>query len=276
MEDDDFGITPVLPVAEDSDTLYELELPPANGLDYLRRVRMEARSCPSTVTVELELPLQAKSPSCSDKVMSRSTMNYVPQSSPAPLGYAPSLEWQKFQVAEFSKRLAKEIQDMRRKGSHADVKLPAATNIDGWCQLCFGKTHNKMTKDPAGAEESDNAAVSPSDKDDKASDAATLPLLSIISQIDQDTLLLLLGYHIRWFELTGFSQLQGQWFYALLAALEKPLLPESCSLIRSLARNCTNLRASLDSTDNSMLQQLNLIICLVGDYFGQRDLCDTR
>ena len=39
MEDDDFGITPVLPVAEDSDTLYELELPPVNGLDYLRRVR---------------------------------------------------------------------------------------------------------------------------------------------------------------------------------------------------------------------------------------------
>ena len=41
--------------------------------------------------------------------------------------------------------------------------------------------------------------------------------------------------------------LQGQWFYSLLAALEKPLLPESCSLIRSLARVCSNLRASLVS-----------------------------
>ena len=41
--------------------------------------------------------------------------------------------------------------------------------------------------------------------------------------------------------------LQGYWFYALLLCLEKPLLPDACSLIRGLARSCANLRASLVS-----------------------------
>lgn len=39
--------------------------------------------------------------------------------------------------------------------------------------------------------------------------------------------------------------LQGQWFFALMACLEKPLVPEACSLLRELARNCANLRATL-------------------------------
>ena len=40
---------------------------------------------------------------------------------------------------------------------------------------------------------------------------------------------------------------QGRWLYALLVCLEKPLAPEACSLLRTLARNCANLRASLVS-----------------------------
>jgi len=39
MSDENLGITSVLPVAEGCDDAFELKLPPANGLDYLRMVR---------------------------------------------------------------------------------------------------------------------------------------------------------------------------------------------------------------------------------------------
>ena len=42
-----------------------------------------------------------------------------------------------------------------------------------------------------------------------------------------------------------FHFLQGRWFYALLVCLEKPLLPETTSLLRTLARLSATLRASL-------------------------------
>lgn len=56
--------------------------------------------------------------------------------------------------------------------------------------------------------------------------------------------------------------------------LEKPLKPEMCSLIRSLARLCATLRSRLPSAQDPLLAQLNLFICLVGRYFDQTDLAD--
>lgn len=48
--------------------------------------------------------------------------------------------------------------------------------------------------------------------------------------------------------LTRAFFLKGKWFYALLVCLEKPLLPETTSLLRTLARLCATLRASLVCT----------------------------
>ena len=84
----------------------------------------------------------------------------------------------------------------------------------------------------------------------------------------------LLGYNIRWLEEGGFTSHRGRWLYALLVKLEKPLIPEMCSLLRNLARTCIKLRSQLPSPDNPSLLQLNLFICLVGRYFDQTDLAD--
>ncbi|EHB17675.1 Survival of motor neuron protein-interacting protein 1 [Heterocephalus glaber] len=59
---------------------------------------------------------------------------------------------------------------------------------------------------------------------------------------------------------------QGRWFYALLACLEKPLLPEAHSLIRQLARRCSEVRLSVDTKDDERVPALNLLICLVSRY----------
>lgn len=48
MDDEGLGFSSVLPVAEGKldDESFEMELPPADGLDYLRRVRYASLSCP--------------------------------------------------------------------------------------------------------------------------------------------------------------------------------------------------------------------------------------
>ena len=95
--------------------------------------------------------------------------------------------------------------------------------------------------------------------------------LKFIIQYKVETLL---EYNAHWLEESGFSQLRGQWIYALLAKLEKPLKPEMCSLIRSIARTCCTLRSRLPTADDPFLPQLNLFIALVGRYFDQTDLAD--
>ncbi|XP_057576461.1 gem-associated protein 2 isoform X2 [Hippopotamus amphibius kiboko] len=75
-------------------------------------------------------------------------------------------------------------------------------------------------------------------------------------------------------ESPGIDYVQGRWLYALLACLEKPLLPEAHSLIRQLARRCSEVRLLVDSKDDERVPALNLLICLVSRYFDQRDLAD--
>ena len=57
--------------------------------------------------------------------------------------------------------------------------------------------------------------------------------------------------------------LQGRWFYALLSSLEKPLVPEASYLLRGLARNCANLRASLVSTEHHTIRIINNLFQLL-------------
>lgn len=117
-----------------------------------------------------------------------------------------------------------------------------------------------------------------------------LPIILSLNQVYESHLLLrihniisvdvqfmvetLLEYNVQWLEETNFTQQRGQWLYALLAKLEKPLKPEMCSLIRTLARLCSTFRVQLASVDDPLLAQLNLFICLVGRYFDQSDLAD--
>ncbi|XP_016283773.1 gem-associated protein 2 isoform X2 [Monodelphis domestica] len=72
----------------------------------------------------------------------------------------------------------------------------------------------------------------------------------------------------------GIDYVQGRWLYALLACLEKPLLPEAHSLIRQLARRCAEVRFLVESKEDERVPALNLLICLVSRYFDQRDLAD--
>ncbi|CAH1783791.1 unnamed protein product [Owenia fusiformis] len=242
----------VLPVAGD-DEEFDLDIPPTSGMEYLRRVQNEAKQCQTIVVADVD----------AEKLRKQTVKVYQSRVLPPPSGYAPSLQWQLHQVADFAhvrQKLARYKATMKKNKIKQAPTLPADDDVEGWCKLCFGRL-----KPPSMCETRN--------QEDETWER-TAPLLSIMCAMNQTTVLDVLEYHVNWFEATGFTPEQGQWFYALLCCLEKPLIPEACSLIRELARNSANLRASLENSVDARLIPLNLIICLVSRYFNQMDLAD--
>lgn len=286
------------------DDEFKLDIPPTSGLEYLRRVQLEAKQCPDVVVAGLD-----------PRLFNEKQTVHIQDCfglQPAPSGYTPSIEWQRHQVIYFSQVRQKLARHKARNQNHKEqpsVKLPDRGNVEHWCNLCFGKLNPRGASDglpPPGSSDSNQSAAAQrtcdstpgsigvhasgtiqTDTDASANKGpnmssaksnteltGTPPLLSIIANMDQPTVIRVLEYHINWFEATGFTMEQGCWFYALLVCLEKPLVPEGCALLRMLARHCACLRASLESAEDERLVPLNLLVCLVARYFDQTDLAD--
>lgn len=253
---------------ENDDGFDESKLP-SSGYEYLRRVQLEAMQCPDVVVASFD----------TNSFQSKQTVHVNERSgwSPAPAGFAPSTDWQMEQAADFAEIRQKLVYHRSKLGKEDSTKLtlPKKSDSMGWCRFCLGeqttmkifgrKDNKKSVKDEDLLESSDSQGT---DQD------GTPPLLSVVLQINQATLLQVLEFHVEWLEEIGFSHDQGKWFYALLVCLEKPLLPETTSLLRTLARLCATLRASLESPYHPLVTPLNLMITLVSRYFGQSDLAD--
>ncbi|XP_023377963.1 gem-associated protein 2 isoform X1 [Pteropus vampyrus] len=187
---------------------------------------------------------------------------------PAPEGYSPTLQWQQQQVAQFSVVR----QSVNRHRSHwksqqldSNVTMPKSEDEEGWKKFCLGE---RLCAE---------GAVGPAKNESPGIDYIQIgfpPLLSIVSRMNQATVTSVLEYLSNWFGERDFTPELGRWLYALLACLEKPLLPEAHSLIRQLARRCSEVRLLVDSKDDERVPALNLLICLVSRYFDQRDLAD--
>lgn len=147
----------------------------------------------------------------------------------------------------------------------SNVTMPKSEDEEGWKKFCLGE---RLCAE---------GAVGPSTNESPGIDYVQIgfpPLLSIVSRMNQATVTSVLEYLSNWFGERDFTPELGRWFYALLACLEKPLLPEAHSLIRQLARRCSEVRLLVGSKDDERVPALNLLICLVSRYFDQRDLAD--
>ncbi|KAK0151909.1 Gem-associated protein 2 [Merluccius polli] len=133
---------------------------------------------------------------------------------------------------------------------------PKLADEEGWKMFCLGETVYKAT----AASETD---PNPSSALDYSKVMGFPPFLSIVSRLNQTTVLAVLEILAGWFEEGELVPQLGRWLYALLACLEKPLIPEAHSLIRQLARRCGQLRTTLQSQEDERLPVLNLLICLV-------------
>ncbi|PNF22411.1 Gem-associated protein 2 [Cryptotermes secundus] len=219
-------------------------IPPATGEEYIQRVVLEASKCEDVLVASV------------DKSRFKEQTVNIDVSIKEPPLITPSIEWQQCQVADFSS-VRQNLAKYRSMGIFKpSISLPARKDEAGWYLLCFGSETEPV--------------------ESGASNGGVPPLLSILLSMNQPLVHEVLEYHVEWLEeKSSLSVQQGQWLYSLLACLELPLLPETCSLLRTLARECSRLRVSLKSVDHPSLAPLTLIICLVANYFRQMDLADT-
>uniref|UniRef100_G3MNT0 Gem-associated protein 2 n=1 Tax=Amblyomma maculatum TaxID=34609 RepID=G3MNT0_AMBMU len=242
MSDDDkfesmYRVFPVEDTGED----YDLELPPTTANEYLRRVQIEASSCPDVVVANLD----------TSKFLGKQTVTFSNSNDcpPPPEGYAPSREWQRKQVYSFHvtrQKIAKRKAVLKQNNEKCPVRLPRIEDKDRWKAICCGSASSGIH-----------------------------PLVSIVTTIQQQKIEAIISYSTQWIEEDGFCASMGKWLYALLACVEKPLHPDICSNIRALARACAAARRKLTSKEDPNLAPLNLIICLIASYFSQTDLADN-
>ncbi|KAM6912510.1 gem-associated protein 2 [Xenentodon cancila] len=254
----------LLPVESTGGGAGELDLSgaPRNPQEYLRQVQLEAALCPEVVVAHID----------PKKLKKKQTVHVsVSGCHAAPAGFSPSLSWQQQQVGNFSivrQTVTKNRNHWSSKTLDDNVQMPKLTDEEGWKRFCLG--------------DGVYLGVSPLLTDAELEPALDYskvgfpPFLSIVSRLNQSTVLMVLDVLISWFEERDFAPQLGQWLYALLACLEKPLLPEAHSSIRQLARRCAQLRSTLDSQEDEKLPALNLLICLVARYFEQNDLADHQ
>ncbi|XP_032667311.1 gem-associated protein 2-like [Odontomachus brunneus] len=220
-------------------------LPPTSGEEYIKRVVIEAQQCDDVVVANID-------PSC----MKQPTKGYIEPLAgcvQAPPKLSPTLEWQKYQVSDFSdmrlyvSQLRDEIQTYKRKWKQPNIDLPDIDDESSWISLCFGCTNEKKVE----------------------------PTLNILFCLNQPTVEQVLEYFVHYVETERRIDYKiGQWIYTLLVMLEQPLNPDTCSCLRSLARICSVIRADSRELDAQELGALNLFICLVARYFRQLDLAD--
>ncbi|XP_012525396.1 gem-associated protein 2 [Monomorium pharaonis] len=227
----------------DIDEDINLSLPPSSGEEYIKRVVIEARQCADVVVADLD-------PSC----VKQPTKAYVKTLAgcvQAPANLKPTIEWQQYQVSDFSKlrlyvsQLKNEILIGKRKWRPPDINLPDINDQNAWVSFCLG------------AEEKIE------------------PTLNTLFCFNQSNIEQVLEHLVQFVETERRIEYKiGQWIYTLLAILEQPLQPDTCSCLRSLARACSVIRVDSRELDAQELGALNLFICLVARYFRQLDLAD--
>ncbi|XP_047915638.1 gem-associated protein 2 isoform X3 [Anser cygnoides] len=187
---------------------------------------IEAARCPDVVVAQID----------PKKLRKKQTVNIsISGCQPAPEGYSPTLKWQQQQVANFSavrQSLNKHRNHWRSQHLDSNVNMPKLEDEEGWKKFCLGE---RVYSEIDSRSDNENLGID-------YMKVGFPPLLSIVSRMNQATVTSVLEYLIIWFGEKKFTPELGRWFYALLACLEKPLLPEAHSLIRQLARRCSEVR----------------------------------
>lgn len=152
-------------------------------------------------------------------------------------GLLPSKEWQDAMIAAF-------MQERESWSHHSNVdahpEIPSINDEAAWQQL-----------------------LSPQ----------TLPTPSIISHLTHPAKLRLILYHSRWTLPSGPSKHQFLWMQSLMANIELGLGSADLSILRSLAKQFIEIRASIqDPVDWDLVSRLNAIIVIVGRVYEQSDL----
>lgn len=124
------------------------------------------------------------------------------------------------------------------------------------------------------------------------------PDLQVASRIDSHTAFELLKYHLNWMRDDSLKNTEGLWLFVLLIRLDPLLTSDQVSILRELCRKCKKIRKSLftkqhaaekgespidrqesqampmRSKTSKEVAALNMVIAVIAEVFGQKDLQD--
>jgi hypothetical protein len=116
------------------------------------------------------------------------------------------------------------------------------------------------------------------------------PELQVVARIDSHTAFMLLKYHLNWMRDDSLKESEGLWLFVLLLRLDPLLTSDQVSILRDLCRKCKKIRSILCTTKENKegetedplmprtsgksLAALNMVIAVIAEVFGQRDLQD--
>jgi len=241
----------------------DLTQPPTSGEAYLRQVIVGRERCQPIVVANRDFT------SYTAKRTSQIPADLLPEIAPDQSNSPPfpPKSWRQQQRNKFDD-LRWELTQKRNKILEkvtSKIRFPNLGNEEGWKKFCFETCTPQIT-----------------DQCSKNSDllklhSGTPPLLTIIASLSPAQATDLFEFQVAWFVEEGYRADRMHWLYALMLLIEKPLTPEACSALRDMARALTKIRQAISADDKSeeteaILKACNLFLCLVVEYFGQRDL----
>eukprot|EP00088_Acartia_fossae_P000130 TRINITY_DN1003_c0_g1_i1.p1 TRINITY_DN1003_c0_g1~~TRINITY_DN1003_c0_g1_i1.p1 ORF type:complete len:357 (-),score=80.86 TRINITY_DN1003_c0_g1_i1:175-1245(-) len=244
---------------EDSESSREKN-PPMDGFAFLKSVMKERKRIADVHTAEID-PKKIKTPTC---LNSFAGCGRVKPS--VPDEFMPSAKWQNEQVSEFSDtrlKLTRHLKLVKAKQEFQPLKLPDKDNEMLWCLFCFGKglweeveSKRKSSEEGEGSPTMTDENVSESsDASDELkkevlakSETGTPPMISVLLSMPVHVVEQILEYQVNWVQATGWRSDYGPWLFALMSRIEKPLTPDTGSILRDLALFCSQERWRLVNT----------------------------
>ncbi|XP_045527956.1 gem-associated protein 2 [Pieris brassicae] len=212
---------------------------PSTGEEYLLAVINERRNCQMVTKCKID---------CSKFAQNQSEFVKEIPHPKAPDHLKPTIEWQNIQVADFSD-IRLYISRLLDKRSHWPKIRKLKVNPVNEVWINFFESHE--------------------------------PTLSCILGINYKILDIGLEFLIESLNAikpgSTIPYNTGQWIYAILACTRQPLLPNTVSILRNLARRCAAVRSHINPEEENskeLVTPFNVFICLVSRYFGQFDLAD--
>ncbi|XP_073957422.1 gemin 2 isoform X2 [Choristoneura fumiferana] len=223
----------------------EMKEIPITGEEYLLKVIKERQQCAVVTVCDKDVSQFAKNQSRFYKEPAGTKT--------APDKLKPTIEWQKIQVSDFSevrsdltKILVMLMKTGKMEAKAKPIKIGDDT-LEGW--KLFFESNDPTLSCALGL------------KPDKLVRGLEM-LVEILEEVEP-------GQTV--------DHKTGQWIYAFLARAWQPLLSDTISIMRNLARTCAEIRSKINPDDEDAVMKaapLNLFICIVARYFQQFDLAD--
>ena len=103
------------------------------------------------------------------------------------------------------------------------------------------------------------------------------PIQYFYTTIDRPTIFKLIVYFTKWLSVSTSTNL-SKWIWTIFLRMDNLLDPNECSVLRDLGKKAVKLSTRLTSDNSSEVSQyaIDMIIVIVGNYYGQRDLLGSR